>query len=246
MLQKGRRFFEYITRYKSASLKLQHYTCMVDINLIETMPVEPNTTVWLSLLSACRVHSNIDIAERAAKAIINLDPNCSAPYVLLSNLYASSNRWADVSRMRVRMRHGGVTKERGSSWVVLKGRKHEFVSGDRSHPEMERIDEKLRWLRGKVKEAGYVADQRYALHDVEDEQKEEMLWCHSERIAIGFALISTVEGSTITVMKNLRACGDCHAVLKLVSKVTGREIVVRDSGRFHRFKNGVCSCSDYW
>ncbi|CAN1808475.1 Pentatricopeptide repeat-containing protein At5g46460, mitochondrial [Linum perenne] len=95
-------------------------------------------------------------------------------------------------------------------------------------------------------EAGYVADQRYALHDVEDEQKEEMLWCHSERIAIGFALISTVEGSTITVMKNLRACGDCHAVLKLVSKVTGREIVVRDSGRFHRFKNGVCSCSDYW
>ncbi|CAN1808489.1 Pentatricopeptide repeat-containing protein At5g46460, mitochondrial [Linum perenne] len=141
--------------------------------------------------------------------------------------------------MRVRMRHGGVTKERGSSWVVLKGRKHEFVSGDRSHPEMERIDE-------KVKEAGYVADQRYALHDVEDEQKEEMLWCHSERIAIGFALISTVEGSTITVMKNLRACGDCHAVLKLVSKVTGREIVVRDSGRFHRFKNGVCSCSDYW
>ncbi|CAN1167273.1 Pentatricopeptide repeat-containing protein At5g46460, mitochondrial [Linum perenne] len=257
MLQKGRRFFEYITRYKSASLKLQHYTCMVDIlgrsgnlneaeNLIETMPVEPNTMVWLSLLSACRVHSNIDIAERAAKAIINLDPNCSAPYVLLSNLYASSNRWADVSRMRVRMRHGGVTKQRGSSWVVLKGRKHEFVSGDRSHPEMERIDEKLRWLRGKVKEAGYVADQRYALHDVEDEQKEEMLWYHSERIAIGFALISTVEGSTITVMKNLRACGDCHAVLKLVSKVTGREIVVRDSGRFHRFKNGVCSCSDYW
>ncbi|CAI0475202.1 unnamed protein product [Linum tenue] len=95
-------------------------------------------------------------------------------------------------------------------------------------------------------EVGYVADQRFALHDVEDEQKEEMLWCHSERLAIGFALISSVEGSGITVMKNLRVCGDCHEVIKLISGVVGREIVVRDSGRFHHFKNGVCSCSDYW
>ncbi|CAN1230423.1 Pentatricopeptide repeat-containing protein At5g46460, mitochondrial [Linum grandiflorum] len=261
MLQKGKRLFEYITRYKSSSVDVQHYACMVDIlgrsgkldeaeNLIRKMSVEPNSKVWLALLSACRVHSNIEMAERAAKEIIEIDPHCSAAYVLLSNLYASAGRWPDVSRMRVRMRHGGVTKERGSSWVVVKGTKHEFVSGDRLSQQnpilMERIDEKLAWLRRKVKEAGYVPDQRYALHDVEDEQKEEMLWYHSERIAIGFALISTVEGSTITVMKNLRACGDCHAVIKLISKIVGREIVVRDSGRFHHFKNGVCSCSDYW
>ncbi|CAN0910934.1 Pentatricopeptide repeat-containing protein At5g46460, mitochondrial [Linum grandiflorum] len=171
MLQKGKRLFEYITRYKSSSVDVQHYACMVDIlgrsgkldeaeNLIRKMSVEPN----------------------------------SKQNPLL----------------------------------------------------MKRIDEKLAWLRRKVKEAGYVPDQRYALHDVEDEQKEEMLWYHSERIAIGFALISTVEGSRITVMKNLRACGDCHAVIKLISKIVGREIVVRDSGRFHHFKNGVCSCSDYW
>ncbi|CAI0475192.1 unnamed protein product [Linum tenue] len=257
MLQKGRRFFEYITRYKSASVDLQHYTCMVDIlgrsgklheaeELVKNMPMKPNSMVWLALLSACRVHSNVDAAERAAKSIFSLDPHCSAAYVLLSNLYASAGRWADVSRTRVRMRHGGVVKERGSSWVVMKGKKHEFVSGDRGHPLIERIYEKLRWLREKLKEVGYVADQRFALHDVEDEQKEEMLWCHSERLAIGFALISSVEGSGITVMKNLRVCGDCHEVIKLISGVVGREIVVRDSGRFHHFKNGVCSCSDYW
>ncbi|CAL1400731.1 unnamed protein product [Linum trigynum] len=257
MLQKGRRFFEYITRYKSASVDLQHYTCMVDIlgrsgklheaeELVKNMPMKPNSMVWLALLSACRVHSNVDAAERAAKSIFSLDPHCSAAYVLLSNMYASAGRWADVSRTRVRMRHGGIVKERGSSWVVMKGKKHEFVSGDRGHPLIERIYEKLRWLREKLKEVGYVADQRFALHDVEDEQKEEMLWCHSERLAIGFALISSVEGSGITVMKNLRVCGDCHEVIKLISGVVGREIVVRDSGRFHHFKNGVCSCSDYW
>ncbi|CAI0475186.1 unnamed protein product [Linum tenue] len=137
--------------------------------LVKNMPMKPNSMVWLALLSACRVHSNVDAAERAAKSIFSLDPHCSAAYVLLSNLYASA-----------------------------------------------------------------------------DEQKEEMLWCHSERLAIGFALISSVEGSGITVMKNLRVCGDCHEVIKLISGVVGREIVVRDSGRFHHFKNGVCSCSDYW
>ena len=98
----------------------------------------------------------------------------------------------------------------------------------------------------KLKELGYVPDQQFALHDVETEQKEEMLSYHSERLAIAFGLLSTVEGSAITVMKNLRVCGDCHNAIKLMAKIVDREIVVRDSSRFHDFKNGICSCGDYW
>jgi len=257
MLLKGRCFFEYISRYKSNVLRPQHYACMVDIlgrcgkldeaeELVRYMPVKANSMIWLALLSACRVHSNLEVAERAAKHILDLEPNCSSAYVLLSNIYASAGRWADVSRMRVKMKQGGLVKQPGSSWVVLRGKKHEFLSADRSHPLSERIYEKLDWLGKKLKEFGYVPDQKFALHDVEDEQKEEMLSFHSERLAIAFGLVSTVEGSTITVMKNLRVCGDCHSVIKLMSKIVGRKIVVRDSGRFHHFKNGICSCSDYW
>ncbi|XP_050233836.1 pentatricopeptide repeat-containing protein At5g46460, mitochondrial [Mercurialis annua] len=257
MLQKGRRFFQYAQQYKPIELSLQHYACMVDIlgrsgkldeaeELIENMPMEANSMIWLSLLSACRMHSNVDVAERAARHIFAVEPHCSAAYVLLSNLYASAGRWADVSRVRFKMKQVGIVKQPGSSWVVLRGRRHEFLSGDRSHPLSEKIYEKLDWLVGKLKELGYVPDGRLALHDVEDEQKEEMLSYHSERLAIGFALISTVEGSTITVMKNLRVCGDCHSVIKLITNVTGREIVVRDSSRFHHFRNGNCSCGDYW
>eukprot|EP00257_Ricinus_communis_P016710 XP_015574967.1 pentatricopeptide repeat-containing protein At5g46460, mitochondrial [Ricinus communis] len=257
MLQKGRRFFQYIHRYKPIKLKLQHYACMVDIlgrcgkleeaeELIENMPMEANSMIWLALLGACRMHSSLEVAERAAGNIFNLEPQCSAAYVLLSNLYASAGRWSDVSRIRVKMKQGGIVKQAGCSWVVLKGRKHEFLSGDRSHVLSEKIYEKLDWLGGKLKEFGYVPDRRLALHDVEDEQKEEMLSYHSERLAIGFALVSTVEGSTITVMKNLRVCGDCHSVIKLITNITDREIVVRDSSRFHHFTNGICSCGDYW
>ncbi|KAJ6948505.1 hypothetical protein NC651_002747 [Populus alba x Populus x berolinensis] len=84
-----------------------------------------------------------------------------------------------------------------------------------------------------LKEFGFVPDQKFVLHDVEDEQKEEMLSFHSERLAIAFGLVSTVEGNTITVIKNLRVCGDCHFVIKLMSKIIGFKIVVRDCGRFH-------------
>ncbi|KAJ6943504.1 hypothetical protein NC652_009073 [Populus alba x Populus x berolinensis] len=73
-----------------------------------------------------------------------------------------------------------------------------------------------------------------------------MLSFHSERLVIAFGLVSTVEGSTITIMKNLRVYGDCHSVIKLLSKIVGCKIVVRDFGRFHHFKNDICSCSDYW
>ncbi|KAJ6911589.1 hypothetical protein NC652_022015 [Populus alba x Populus x berolinensis] len=95
---------------------------------------------------------------------------------------------ADVSRMRVKI----------------------------SHPLSERIYQKLDWLGKKLKEFGFVLNKKFALHDVEDEQKEEMLSFHNERLAIAFGLVSTVEGSTITIMKNLCVYGDCHSVIKLL------------------------------
>ncbi|KAL0407469.1 UNVERIFIED_CONTAM: putative pentatricopeptide repeat-containing protein [Sesamum latifolium] len=77
-------------------------------------------------------------------------------------------------------------------------------------------------------------------------RRKHSLSYHSERLAISFALISTAEGSAITVMKNLRTCGDCHSAIKLIAKIVDREIILRDSSRFHHFRDGFCSCGDYW
>ncbi|KAJ6678350.1 PENTATRICOPEPTIDE REPEAT-CONTAINING PROTEIN [Salix viminalis] len=84
------------------------------------------------------------------------------------------------------------------------------------------------------------------LHDLEDAQKERSLGVHSEKLALAFGLITTKPGTTIKIVKNLRVCADCHAVTKLISKITGRKIVMRDRNRFHHFVNGSCSCGDYW
>ncbi|KAH6829339.1 hypothetical protein C2S53_011563 [Perilla frutescens var. hirtella] len=105
---------------------------------------------------------------------------------------------------------------------------------------------KLISLSKKAKEAGYVPDTRYVLHDIEHEAKERALLYHSERLAIAHGLISTPPGTTLRIIKNLRICGDCHNFIKILSSFEKREFIVRDNKRFHHFKDGECSCRDFW
>jgi hypothetical protein len=113
-------------------------------------------------------------------------------------------------------------------------------------PYKEEGDMKLRGLTGQMREAGYVPDTRYVLHDIDEEEKEKALQYHSERLAIAYGLISTPPRTTLRIIKNLRICGDCHNAIKIMSKIVGRELIVRDNKRFHHFKDGKCSCGDYW
>ncbi|CAI0515891.1 unnamed protein product [Linum tenue] len=93
---------------------------------------------------------------------------------------------------------------------------------------------------------GYAANVQYALHDIEEDEKRDWLCGHSERLAIAFGLLKTDPGTPLQVMKNLRVCRDCHTWTKFTSKLMKREILVRDANRFHLFRDGSCSCGDYW
>lgn len=111
---------------------------------------------------------------------------------------------------------------------------------------MEEICLVLDSLAGQMVEEGYTPDMNFVLQDVEEEEKENVLYGHSEKLAIAFGLMNTCPGIPIRITKNLRVCGDCHIATKFISKITTREIIVRDANRFHHFKNGRCSCGDYW
>jgi hypothetical protein len=84
------------------------------------------------------------------------------------------------------------------------------------------------------------------LHDIDQEGKEDALLAHSERLAVAYGLLNSSARSPIRIIKNLRVCGDCHTALKIISDLVGRELIIRDAKRFHHFKNGLCSCRDYW
>ncbi|CBI39641.3 unnamed protein product, partial [Vitis vinifera] len=126
-------------------------------------------------------------------------------------------------------------------------RVHMFTGGvSTKHPELSSIMKMLEKLDGMLREAGYYPDSSFVLHDVDEEEKVRSLGHHSERLAVAFGLLKVPEGMPIRVMKNLRVCGDCHSAIKLIAKITGREIILRDANRFHHFKDGFCSCRDYW
>ncbi|EEC68706.1 hypothetical protein OsI_37186 [Oryza sativa Indica Group] len=108
------------------------------------------------------------------------------------------------------------------------------------------IYKKLDELGLEMKTMGYEPTTEVVMFDVEDEEKEHTLVHHSEKLAIAFNLLVTGPGETIRVTKNLRVCSDCHTAIKLISRITHREIIVRDNNRFHCFRDGSCSCNDYW
>lgn len=98
----------------------------------------------------------------------------------------------------------------------------------------------------RIKEIGYVPDTSHVLLFVDQQEREAKLQYHSEKLALAFALLKTPKGSTIRIKKNIRVCGDCHTSFKFVSQLVEREIVLRDTNRFHHFHGGSCSCGDYW
>ena len=97
-----------------------------------------------------------------------------------------------------------------------------------------------------LSKAGYSSIVEIDIHNVDKSEKEKLLYHHSEKLAVAFGLIATPPGGPIRVKKNLRICVDCHTFFKFVCKIVSREIIVRDINRFHHFKDGSCSCGDYW
>ncbi|CAI0449796.1 unnamed protein product [Linum tenue] len=256
LVDKGMYYFDLMAEHGIPPM-VEHYACVVDLlgragridqayRFITQMPMEPSERVWGALLSACRVYSNIDVGLLAADQLFKLAPEQSGYYVLLSNIYAKAGRWQNVDIIRSIMMSKGITKVPAISNVEIDDRVYSFLAGDQSHPQSKKIYKELDVLVGKMKELGYTPETDSALHDVEEEDKEGHLVVHSEKLAISFALLNTKPGMTIRITKNLRVCGDCHVAIKLMSKITGREIIVRDTNRFHRFSDGICSCGDYW
>ncbi|CAN0890295.1 Pentatricopeptide repeat-containing protein At1g04840 [Linum grandiflorum] len=236
---------------------MKHYSLVVDLlgragrlnealNFIQKMPVNPDLVIWGALFCACRAHKNIELAELSARKLLELEPKHPGSYVFLSNAYAAVGRWEDAERVRTLMLEKGVGKDPGWSYFELDGRVHRFVAGDNAHKDAKEIQLKLEEIMSGARQRGYTPGTEWVLHNIEEEEKEDALGSHSEKLALAFALIQTSPKTTIRIVKNLRICGDCHSLMKYTSFTTKREIIVRDIKRFHHFKDGTCSCGDYW
>lgn len=257
MVDHGINYFYRMSKDFGVAPGEEHYACMVDLlgragrlddamKLIESMPMEPTSVVWVALLSACRIHSNVELGEFAANKLLELEAENDGSYTLLSNIYANARRWKDVARIRSLMKHTGIKKRPGCSWVQGRKGTATFFVGDRSHPHSRQIYEILADLIERIKALGYVPQTSFVLHDVDDEEKGDLLFEHSEKLALAYGILVSPPGAPIRITKNLRICGDCHSAITYISRIIEHEIILRDSSRFHHFKKGYCSCKGYW
>nr|CAD1822984.1 unnamed protein product [Ananas comosus var. bracteatus] len=166
LVDEGMRYFRLMTHRYKLEPQLEHFACMVDIagrskgpynalNLINEMPFEADAVIWRTLLTVCKIHQNVEVAELAANKLLLIEPDDSAAYILLSNIYAESGKWAEVSKMRRILRQAKLKKEPGCSWIEVKSEMHAFLVGDKAHPKCSEIYEMLDELIGEMTWAGY-------------------------------------------------------------------------------------------
>ncbi|KAK1387809.1 Pentatricopeptide repeat-containing protein [Heracleum sosnowskyi] len=256
-MKEGMAIFESMRERYGIEPGIEHYACVVDMlgragmvdrayEFIKKMPIRPGVSVWGALLGACRVHGKPELGKIAAENLFELDPKDSGNHVLLSNMFAAAGRWEDANLVRKEMMDVGIKKGAGCSWISVKDKTHVFQAKDSFHERNTEIRAMLTYLKEKMKAAGYVPDTKFALYDLEEEERESEVSLHSEKIALAFALIVIPPGVPIRITKNLRICVDCHSAIKFISGIVGREIIVRDNNRFHHFRDNRCSCRDYW
>lgn len=257
LIEEGKKHFKSLSKIYGITPTIEHYACMVDIlgkagkfdeveRFIKEMKLNSNVVIWKTVLGACKMHGNVEFGEIAAAKLFELEPETDSNYILLSNLYAAKGMWANVKHVRALMSSRGVKKEPGCSWVEHNGQVHIFLSHDGSHPKIREIHLKLQDLNQKLISVGYTPNIDHVLHNVSDAEKQELLFHHSERLALAFTLLNTSTRKTIRIFKNLRICADCHDFIKSISEISDQEFIVRDINCFHHFKNGSCSCKNFW
>ncbi|XP_051113569.1 pentatricopeptide repeat-containing protein At3g46790, chloroplastic [Andrographis paniculata] len=257
LVEEGKSLFDSMVKVHGIRPSVEHYACMVDllgranrfdeaVKLIADLRDEPGPKVWGSLLGSCRIHCNVELAERASQRLFELEPKNAGNYVLLADIYAEARKWDEVKRVKKVLDAKGLQKVSGCCWIEVGRKIYSLNSVDELNPQIEQIHAFLVKLSEEMMDMGYMPETKVVLYDLDVEEKQRIVLGHSEKLAVAFGLINCSKGETIRISKNLRLCEDCHSFTKFISKFARREILVRDINRFHHFKDGECSCRDYW
>ncbi|GAB2293573.1 hypothetical protein Dimus_027782 [Dionaea muscipula] len=169
LVKEGLKYFEELVRDKSVKLREDHFACLVDlcgragrldeaVKFIEWIGEKPLACVWGALLAGCNVQGNVDVGSLAAEKLLEVEPENAGTYMLLSNTYASTGKWNEAARVRLKMKEEGLKKQPGCSWIEVGNRFHVFVVGDKSHNQSRIIHFVLRDLHVILKKDAYIAE----------------------------------------------------------------------------------------
>ncbi|XP_057760730.1 pentatricopeptide repeat-containing protein At5g39350-like [Arachis stenosperma] len=147
LVEDGLKYFICMQKDFGITLKIEHYTCLVDLlgrvgrldlalGTIQGIPLEAQVQAWAPLLSACRIHGNVELGEIATVKLLELSPSSSGNYVLMANLYTSFGKWKEAH-------------------VEIGGRFHTFAAGNQSRVQLANIYKMLEDLNFTLQEGSY-------------------------------------------------------------------------------------------
>ncbi|RZC64287.1 hypothetical protein C5167_007982 [Papaver somniferum] len=220
---------------------------MEAFDFIEKTEFEPNEFVWSLLIAGCRSHGNMELGFYAAERLLQLKPKDCETYALLLSMYISAGKWKNVTKVRKMMKDKKIGSLQDWSSISIKDKVYSFKPDDKSNNQSVEMYRLLDDLVERAKSLGYVSER--SLDAVDEDGNDEGILSstihHSEKLAVAFGLLSTCQGSSIRVIKSISMYRDSHSLIKHISAMTGREIILRDSKRLHQFNDGQCSCGDF-
>ncbi|KAK9052863.1 hypothetical protein SSX86_029493 [Deinandra increscens subsp. villosa] len=172
LVDDGHHYFESMTNDYGIAPRMEHYTCIIDLfgragrvneayEIIKSMPFDPDAGVWGTLLGACRVHGNVELAETASSHLFEMDPTNSGYYVLLSNVQADAGKWEGVNETRNMMKLRGVEKVPGYSWIEVNSETHVFGAADTCNLKSGEIYSLLKNILLVMKDKVYVTVEKH-------------------------------------------------------------------------------------
>ncbi|KAL0694805.1 hypothetical protein Bca4012_061985 [Brassica carinata] len=177
LVHEGMRYLDQMKHSFGLKPNLKHYACAIDMLgragkldealkiALEEMSEEPDVGIWNSMLSSCRIHQNLEMGKKIADKLFVLEPEKPENYVLLSNLYAGSEKWDEVRKVRQRMKEMRLRKDAGCSWIELNGKVFSFVAGESSSDGFEEIKSLWSVLETEIWKMGYRPDTSSVQHD---------------------------------------------------------------------------------
>ncbi|CAK9187707.1 unnamed protein product [Ilex paraguariensis] len=145
----------------------EHYACIVDmmsragklnevVSILDTISYEPNALIWGSILDACGFHGELELTERVAERMMELEPDSSLPYLVLAQAYEMRGKWESLVRVRKAMKERRTKKVVGCSWIGIRNHLFGFKSNQIFHHGGKDIYFILRLLKWAMEDEGYV------------------------------------------------------------------------------------------
>ncbi|XP_078176293.1 uncharacterized protein LOC144569711 [Carex rostrata] len=166
LVDAGLMIFDSMVRDQSVVVREEHHTCLMDLcgrsgrlddakTIINGLKTQSLSGFILgTFLNGCSLLGEADVGKLVGDKLLELEPNNSGTYTLLSNIYASAGKYKEAAKIRQKMIDRGLKKQPGCSWIEVGNRVHVFVARDVLHSESESIYGLLHDIHDMIRRAG--------------------------------------------------------------------------------------------